>query len=87
MSGNPTNSRPQTAEYKPSEEAASSEPLAITAMRSHFIARRDRAMANLSNYIITPVGVGEHPDTVEECIKLIEEIDHADSVLETIQRI
>jgi len=81
MNENPENSRPQTAEYKRSEESAEVEPLAVTAMKSHFIAKRDRAMANLSNYIISPVGIGEHPDIVEECIKLIEEIDHVDIYL------
>ena len=59
----------------------------LGAVASHFVAKRDRAMANLSNYMSSSAGVGEHPDVVEECIKLVEDIDHAESALETLRRI
>ena len=57
----------------------------INAIRSHFTAKRDRAMANLNNYLNTPVGVGEHPDVVEECVKLIQDLSDADDVLDTLE--
>lgn len=70
------------------ENVPSSESLPlIVAARSHFVAVRDRSIANLNNYIFNAAGVGEHPDVVEECIKLVEEIDHAESVLQTLARI
>ena len=68
-------------------EASPVEFAALVAARSHFTAVRDRAIANLNNYIFNPVGVGEHPDIAGECIKLVEEIDRAESVLQTISRI
>ena len=57
----------------------------INAIRSHFTAKRDRAMANLNNYLNNPVGVGEHPDVVEECVKLIQDLSDADDVLDTLE--
>jgi transcriptional/translational regulatory protein YebC/TACO1 len=57
----------------------------INAIRSHFAAKRDRAMANLNNYLNNPVGVGEHPDVVEECVKLIQDLSDADDVLDTLE--
>ena len=57
----------------------------INAIRSHFTAKRDRAMANLNNYLNNPGGVGEHPDVVEECVKLIQDLSDADDVLDTLE--
>lgn len=57
----------------------------INAIRSHFTAKRDRAMAHLNNYLNNPVGVGEHPDVVEECVKLIQDLSDADDVLDTLE--
>ena len=71
----------------PQEESPPVEFAALVAARSHFTAVRDRAVANLNNYIFNPVGGGEHPDVAGECIKLLEDIDHAESVLQTISRI
>ena len=31
----------------------------LTALRSHFIAKRDRSIANLNNYLNNPAGIGE----------------------------
>ena len=42
-------------------------------------------MANLNNYLNNPVGVGEHPDVVEECVKLIQDLSDADDVLDTLE--
>ena len=57
----------------------------LTALRSHFIAKRDRAVANLNNYLNTPAGIGEHPDIVEECTKLLEDLSDAEGVLSTLE--
>jgi len=57
----------------------------LTALRSHFIAKRDRAVANLNNYLNNSAGIGEHPDVVEECIKLLQDLSDADGVLATLE--
>ena len=54
-------------------------------MRSHFVAKRDKAVANLNNYLNNPAGIGEHPDIVEECIKLLQDLSDADGVLDTLE--
>jgi hypothetical protein len=78
----------------PSTEAASapaspptSAQLILRAVEAHFMAKRSRAVANLNNYLTNSVGIGEHPDVVEECIKLIDDIDHSESSLATLNRV
>ena len=51
------------------------------------MAQRSRAVANLNNYLTSSAGVGEHPDVVEECIKLVDDIEHAESSLATLNRV
>ena len=59
----------------------------IAAVEAHFVAQRARATANINTYIMNSVGVGEHSDVVGEVIKLVESIDNAESILQTLQRI
>ena len=49
----------------------------LKAALSHFVAVRDRAVANLNNLLRSPAGVGEHVDLVAEVITLVEEVDRA----------
>ena len=51
----------------------------LKAALSHFVAVRDRAVANLNNLLQSPAGVGEHVDLVAEVITLVEEVDRANS--------
>ena len=53
----------------------------LKAALSHFVAARDRSLANLNNYLARPAGVAEHPDVVGEIIKLVEEIESAGSCI------
>ena len=53
----------------------------------HFNAIVAKAKANLKNYYYNSVGVAEHSDVVAECIKLVEEIDHARSCLDTLSEL
>tara|TARA_B100000424_G_scaffold264132_1_gene252191 strand:- start:911 stop:1129 length:219 start_codon:yes stop_codon:yes gene_type:complete len=48
-------------------------------------AKETRAAANLQNYMNNSVGVGEHPDIVAECNKLVKEIAEAREMKSTIQ--
>ena len=56
------------------------------AIEAHFLAIRAKAVVNLNNYLENPAGIGEHPDIVAECIKLVEDIDHSESVIGTLRR-
>ena len=51
----------------------------LKAALSHFVAARDKAVANLNNLLQNPAGVGEHVDLVGEVVRLIEEVDRANS--------
>jgi uncharacterized protein (DUF342 family) len=47
----------------------------------HFEAIKARAEANLEIYLKKSVGIGEHPDVVEEVIKLTKEIVEAEEAI------
>ncbi len=53
----------------------------LKAALSHFVAVRDRSLANLNNYLANSAAVAEHPDAVGEIIKLVEEVEHAGSCI------
>ena len=59
----------------------------VDALVAKYQAQRLEGIANLQIYIDGAVGVGEHPDIVGECIKLVEEADHAESAIQTLGRI
>tara|TARA_R100000234_G_scaffold115976_2_gene92481 strand:+ start:4421 stop:4642 length:222 start_codon:yes stop_codon:yes gene_type:complete len=59
----------------------------INALTAKFTADKLRAIANLTNYMNNPVGVGEHPDIVAECEKLVDSISAANGKLEVLQQI
>ena len=52
-----------------------------TAVLKHFEAVKARAEANLELYLQRSVGIGEHPDVVEEAIKLTKEIVEAEEAI------
>ena len=43
------------------------------------------AKANLLTYLENSVGVGEHPDTIGECAKLVDKMAHAKGCLDLLQ--
>ena len=51
----------------------------LKAALSHFVAMRDKAVANLNNVLKNSAGVGEHVDLVGEVINLVEELERANS--------
>ena len=59
----------------------------IQALNAKFQADKLKAIANLSNYLNSPAGVGEHPDIVSECEKLVEAIASADGKIESLNEI
>ena len=59
--------------------------LIITALVKEAEAKEAKAIANLQNYLSNPAGIGEHPDIVEECMKLVKDIAEAREVAQTIK--
>ena len=53
----------------------------INALKAMYTADKLKAVANLQNYISNPAGIGEHPDIVSECNKLVSDIADADGKL------
>jgi hypothetical protein len=51
---------------------------------SHFQAQKDKAVADLEIYLNRPVGVGSHAVITNDTIKLLEELEHANSMLELL---
>jgi len=55
--------------------------LVVDALKAKFVADRLAAVANLQTYLTSSVGVGEHPNIVQECEKLICKISEAEGNL------
>ena len=51
----------------------------------HFEAVKAKAEANLEVYLISSVGVGEHPDLVEEITKLVKTITEAEESIKYLK--
>ena len=52
-----------------------------------FSVKEAKAIANLQNYMSNSAGIGEHPDIVEECSKLVKDIAEAREMKDTIQEL
>ena len=50
-------------------------------------AKEAKAIANLQNYFTSPAGIGEHPDIVAECMKLVKDIAEAREIKETVNNL
>ena len=59
----------------------------INALNAKFTADKLKAFANLTNYLNNPAGIGEHPDIVDECEKLVQDISSADGKLQTLSEL
>ena len=60
------------------------ESLIITAVRARLEADKAEAMATLAIYNSNAVGVGEHPQVVDEAYKALKELDSAVSALQAL---
>ena len=58
----------------------------IQAALLHFEAIKARADANLEVYLTRATGVGEHPDLVDEVVKLTKIITEADEAIKYLER-
>lgn len=59
--------------------------LIMNAIVAEANALESKAVANLQNYMNNPAGIGEHPDIVAECSKLIKDIAEAREMRQTVQ--
>ena len=59
--------------------------LIMNALIAEADAKETKAIANLQNYMSNSAGIGEHPDVVEECSKLVRDIADARELRETVQ--
>jgi hypothetical protein len=54
------------------------------ALHANYQAKKDKALFQLNLSFENPVAVGEHPQLVDDCIKLVDDISAADESLETL---
>ena len=59
----------------------------IEALMAKYQAQKLEAVANLQNYLSHSVAVGEHPNIVKECHKLVKKIAEAEELAKTITMI
>jgi methylaspartate ammonia-lyase len=57
----------------------------IQALEDRYNAQISEAEATLKIYMEKPVGIGEHPQHIDECDKLIDKIANAEEKLRTLQ--
>lgn len=55
------------------------------ALKAHFKSKKKKAIANLTIYLQSPVGVGEHSDIVNEMVKLTKKIADAQGCIESLE--
>ena len=53
---------------------------------AHFIAQKERATATLHLYFTNSVAIGEHPNILEEIVKLTKELSEADECIATLEK-
>ena len=61
--------------------------LIMTALLKEAEAKESKAIANLQNYMSNSAGIGEHPDVVAECSKLVKDIAEAKEMRQTINNL
>jgi len=56
------------------------------ALKSQFEAQKQLALATLTIYLTNPVGIGEHPQHIEEMMTLTRSLAEAEDCLLTLER-
>jgi methylaspartate ammonia-lyase len=56
------------------------------ALKAQFEAQRQKSLATLTIYLTNPVGIGEHPQHIEEMETIARSLAQAEDVLETLKR-
>ncbi len=61
--------------------------LKVDALRARYIAQRLEAIATLEVYTKNSVGIGEHPQIIDEMDKLVKSVAEANDCIETLDSI
>ena len=61
--------------------------LIMNALLAEANAKEAKAIANLNAYMTNAAGIGEHPDVVTECMKLVKDIAEANEIKETVTKL
>ena len=56
------------------------------ALKAQFEAQRAKALATLTIYLTNPVGIGEHPQHIEEMEIIARSLAEAEDVISTLER-
>ena len=65
---------------------ATNKNIIYDALKAQFEAKKQKALATLTIYLTNPVGIGEHPQHLDEMVKLAEELAEADDVVKTLEK-
>jgi methylaspartate ammonia-lyase len=55
------------------------------ALKAQFEAQRQKAIATLTVYLTNPVGIGEHPQIIDEMVEQTKSLDEAEDCLERLK--
>ena len=58
----------------------------FNALKAHFVAQREKAMVTLKLYLTDSVAIGDHPNVVDEMIRLTKHLSESDEALETLHK-
>lgn len=56
------------------------------ALKSQFVAQKQKALATLTIYLTNPVGIGEHPQHIDEMVTLTRTLAEAIDCIETLEK-
>ena len=57
----------------------------LKALEAHFESKVLKNRALLQNFLTNSCAIGEHPDIVEECIKIVDELGSAQDSLDIVK--
>ena len=55
------------------------------ALKAQFEAQKQKALATLTIYLTNPVGIGEHPQHIDEMMKLTASLAEAEDCIKTLE--
>lgn len=58
--------------------------LKLKALKARYNAERLEALATIEVYMSNSVGIGEHPQIIDELDKLVRKVDEAEGLLKTL---
>ena len=56
------------------------------ALKAQFEAQKQKALATLTIYLTNPVGIGEHPQHIDEMMEMSRTLAEAEDVISTLER-